>query len=352
MEDYLEYDQLIAFHRNQENPKEQPESCLSFAYETFRYDKMTKQLQSKDNILRTKVFIEINEDMRHLTKVVEITRSTLPAEIRRALKDPNHTIRELASRAFIGPTFVVEGQRFLISKGIVQEISELFDDKIEKIRNNAYQCLLRLSTDREGCEGVLEAGVIEKLVDKLISEKSEKIMTLTMYLLKQLLQAEQGPLRVLQTAFISRTKNLLGSSNVEIRRLSAENLACLSFTYPGKVQIIDHDCVDSLAGLISDPDTEIRAAALLALASLSIEKPAKVELVEGQHLVKIMELLNEDDIQNRLNTIQLIANVAEHPIAKMEFMQCLDKLRDITEEDEELVRRFAEKAISVITWKP
>jgi hypothetical protein len=30
----------------------------------------------------------------------------------------------------------------------------------------------------------------------------------------------------------------------------------------------------------------------------------------------------------------------------------LDRLREITEEDEEIVKRFAQKSIDVITWKP
>ena len=65
-----------------------------------------------------------------------------------------------------------------------------------------------------------------------------------------------------------------------------------------------------------------------------------------------MELLKDESQENRLNAIQLISNVAEHPLAKIEFQNSLDQLRDLLDNDDEIVKRFADKAINIITWKP
>ena len=67
-----------------------------------------------------------------------------------------------------------------------------------------------------------------------------------------------------------------------------------------------------------------------------------------------MELLKDSDHENRLNAVQLISNVAEYPPAKVEFQNCLEQLREMVgnDDEEEIVKRFADKAIDIITWKP
>lgn len=64
----------------------------------------------------------------------------------------------------------------MLERHIVLDIAELFDDKVEEIRRKAYDSLWHLSDERFGCEGVVEEGIIEILVDKLLSEKSERIL--------------------------------------------------------------------------------------------------------------------------------------------------------------------------------
>mmetsp|Transcript_24419 Transcript_24419/g.24141 ORF Transcript_24419/g.24141 Transcript_24419/m.24141 type:complete len:251 (+) Transcript_24419:128-880(+) len=244
------------------------------------------------------------------------------------------------------------GKRLLISEEIVKDLAVLFDDSIEKIRSNAYEAMLYLSEQREGCEGVVNAGILEILVDKLISEKTERILVLTLRLIQQLLGVEQGQVRALNTPIISRIKKLCESVSSELRRLSCELLAAIGFAYPGKKRVIEQGCVGALAELLFDSISEVRASALLALACLTIEKTAKVELIEGQYLERIALMLDDDSLQIRLNTIQLIANVAEHPLAKLEFQNSLDRLRELLENDAEIIKRFADRAINVITWRP
>ena len=171
-------------------------------------------------------------------------------------------------------------------------------------------------------------------------------------MIKQLLYAKHGPELALGTPIISRVKKLLDYLSSELKRLSAETLAALSFSYPGKLRVIETGCIGPLGDLLSDDMAEVRAAALLALASLTIEKSAKIELIEGGFLGKLMELLKDESQENRLNAIQLISNVAEHPLAKIEFQNSLDQLRDLLDNDDEIVKRFADKAINIITWKP
>ena len=188
-----------------------------------------------------------------------------------------------------------------------------------------------------------------------LTEKSERVIVQTINLIKQLLYAEKGPEIALGTPIISRFKGLLDFLSSELKKLSAEVLGFLSFSYPGKLRVIEQECIKPLGDLLSDDMPEVRGAALLALASLSIEKSAKVEIaLEEGFLLKIMELLKDSDQESRLNAVQLISNVAEYPPAKVEFQNCLEQLREMVgnDDEEEIVKRFADKAIDIITWKP
>ena len=345
-------DRLIAHHRNQQDVEPLPKSTLTFAYGNFRYQKMTEELSGTDDLLRTKTLIEVIEDLKHTSSVVDAVRSDLCPELRRALTDSNDTIRELASRSFASIARVREGKVYLAEHGIITDIARLFDDAQEHIRRNAYDALLFLSEMREGCEAVVAAGIIEVLVDKTISEKTERVMIQTLTLIQQLLQLHQGSLRALKTPVVVRMKRLLESVSSELKRLAAENLATLSFLPAGKKKVIEEGCVAPLSAQLFDDIVEVRGAALLALASLSIENDAKVQLIEGQVLDRIMALLSDKSAQNRLNAIQLVSNVAEHPVAKVEFQSALNRLRDLIDSENEIIAQYAGKAIDAITWRP
>ena len=285
-------------------------------------------------------------------EIIQALHSDLPLRVREALESEDNNEREHASWVFIQFSKVALGKKYITENGIIKELAALFNDPVERIRRNAYESLIYLSEQREGCESVAEEGIIEILVDKLITEKSEKVIIQTLILIKQLLYAEKGPELALGTPIISRVKKLLDYLSSELKRLSAETLAALSFSYPGKLRVIDQGCIGPLGDLLSDDMAEVRGAALLALASLTIEKRAKIELIEGRFLGKLMELLRDDSQENRLNAIQLISNVAEHPLAKVEFQNCLEQVRELLDNDDEIVKKFADKAIGIITWKP
>lgn len=353
MEDFLTYDRLIAHHRNQVNVEPIVPHTLTLAYDDVRYDKMARELSENDDIVRVKTLQELNEDLRQAYNIIKvIANDALTSQLIRALSDSSGDIRELASRTFIQICKVKQGREFTLSKAYVVEIAKLFNDSGESIRKNAYDSLLYLSDERAGCEGVTECAIIEILVDKLLTEKTTSILKLTLMLIDRLCSVTNGPFRALTTPIIPRLKNLLDHTNSEIQMLAAQNLASLSFSYPGKTRVIDHNCVGPLADLILSDVSEVRTAALLALASLTIEKAAKLELIEGKYLMNISELLRDPDSQTRLNAVQLIGNLAEHPVAKDQYQIIISRLSEMEKTDTELISRFAEKAIAVITWKP
>ena len=184
--------------------------CLTLA-------KLYKELSGDDNVLRTKILIELNEDFHFGDRVVEALKSSqIIEELMRGMKDKDEKIRELSSHAVLLVGKCELGKVTLVEKGYVLNISDLMDDSVVAIRRNSYNCLLEVVEYRQGIDSVIEFGIIQILVDKLILEKDHSILILTLTLLNTLLEGEKGPRVALKTKMIGRLNGLLDSPNHKV----------------------------------------------------------------------------------------------------------------------------------------
>lgn len=103
------------------------------------------------------------------------------------MKDKDEKIRELSSHAVLLLGKCELGKVTLVEKGYILNISDLMDDAVVAIRSNSYNCLLEVVEYRLGIDSVIEFGIIQILVDKLILEKDHSILVLTLTLLNALL---------------------------------------------------------------------------------------------------------------------------------------------------------------------
>ena len=130
MEDHLANDCFISVHRNQINPQLHPKSTLTFAYGGGKYQKMTRQMEGDDNVLRTKILIEINNDFHQGDKLNFALDSDILTELIRCFDDEDNVIRELASRAIIKSAGTELGREILVKDEIVPKIRDLFNDSV------------------------------------------------------------------------------------------------------------------------------------------------------------------------------------------------------------------------------
>lgn len=155
MEENLANDCFISIHRNQINPQLHPKSTLTFAHGDRRYDKMTRQMASEDNVLRTKILIEINNDFHQGDKLNFALESDIIMELVRCFDDEDDVIRELASRAIIKSAGSETGRFVLIRDEYVPKIRDLFDDKVVQIRANAYNSLINIAEFTFGIDSII-----------------------------------------------------------------------------------------------------------------------------------------------------------------------------------------------------
>ena len=295
MEETLSYPRFISFHRNQVNPEAHPKSTLTFAYGEGRFKEMQKSLSGTDNVLRTKILIEINEDFHQADKVNVALDDHILEELVKCFKansgEQDDVIRELASRAVLKVAQTEKGRETLIHMKTIAEIKNLFNDAEVQIRNNAYVSLINLAEFRFGIDAIIDAGILPILIDKLILDKEESILILILSLLKVLAEGEKAPSILLGTPALARLNGHLGSKNAKIRELAALNIGSISFNVHGKERTIEAHSIEPLTRMLFDKVSEVRTAATRALASLAQLKAGKVEIYDLEMLDRIIELL-------------------------------------------------------------
>eukprot|EP00349_Pseudokeronopsis_sp_Brazil_P001309 CAMPEP_0202958122 /NCGR_PEP_ID=MMETSP1396-20130829/2467_1 /ASSEMBLY_ACC=CAM_ASM_000872 /TAXON_ID= /ORGANISM="Pseudokeronopsis sp., Strain Brazil" /LENGTH=316 /DNA_ID=CAMNT_0049675989 /DNA_START=114 /DNA_END=1064 /DNA_ORIENTATION=+ len=316
---------------------------------------MAEELAGQDDVLRTKVLKEINEDFHCADKINLALESSLLAQFMRCFREEDACIRELASRAVLQIGSSEKGRQTLISRKLVPEVQRLFNDSEQQIRHNAYSCQSMWLSSSLALTMSSNSDIIPDLVDKLVLEKDEEILVLILTLMRVLSDGEAAPLILLNTPVLVRLNKHLSSKNKLIRDLSALE--------PG-INIFQHERegADNRFWFYFSPMPDalrlgIRSAHICHSSS---GFPCLVEAGEDPDLRpgdvdRIISLLYDASDQTRLNIVQMIAAIGEYPPAREKFKEALEKLNKmVTEEKEEfpLVSRFAATAIQVITWLP
>lgn len=174
---------------------------------------MQQEMSRTDDVLRTKVLHEINEDFHQADKVNMALDANMLGELVKCFKESDHVIRELASRAVVKVACTKKGRDTLIHNQIISEIRALFDDSEVSIRSNAYVSLINLAEFRFGIESVIDSGIIPTLIDKLVMEKEQSILILILTLIKVLAEGEKAPLILLNCPSLTRLNTHLVSKN-------------------------------------------------------------------------------------------------------------------------------------------
>ena len=95
-------------------------------------------MATTDNVLRTKILIEVNEEFHQGDKLNAALESDILSELVKCFRENDNTIRELASRAVIKVATSEKGRFKLVEDRIVEDVKRLFNDSVVQIRSNAY----------------------------------------------------------------------------------------------------------------------------------------------------------------------------------------------------------------------
>ena len=86
---------------------------------THLLEMLDKSLQSDDNVLRTKVLVEVNEDFHQADLINQALDSNILVSLVSCFKDTDNVIRELASRAVLKVTNIEMGRVVFVANALV-----------------------------------------------------------------------------------------------------------------------------------------------------------------------------------------------------------------------------------------
>ena len=186
-------------------------------------------MATTDNVLRTKILKEVNEEFHQGDKLNDALTSDILKQLVNCFYEEDKTIRELASRAIIKVASTKVGRDILCSDEIIPKVKELFNDEVVQIRANAYKVMINVAEFTEGVDAIINFHIVPVLVDKLIQEDNQSILILILTLLKILNEGEFAPTVIQTLDAIPRLNKHLKSSDFQIRELAALNLGSISY---------------------------------------------------------------------------------------------------------------------------
>jgi hypothetical protein len=178
---------------------------------------LEKALKSHDDVLRTKVLVEINEDFHQADKINFALESDILASLLACFNHKEASIRELASRAVLKIAGTEMGRVVFVQNHLIEVTAQLFDDPEKSIRNNAYCCFINLAQFTFGIQQVIDADILRVLVEKLVIEKETDILILILQLLCILLEGDMATPYILNTPVLTRLNKHLASPEWRIR---------------------------------------------------------------------------------------------------------------------------------------
>lgn len=249
-------------------------------------------MSGEDNVLRTKILTEINEDFHQGDKLnFALNSSETLYELVNCFEEEDPVIRELSSRAIIKCCGTEQGRLIIVQEEMIPKIRFLFDDKVVDIRANAYKAMINLAEFTYGVDNIIQFNIVSVLINKLTEEKTDEILILILELIQLLLHGENSALVVQGSEILKFLNSHLQSDHYKIREMAAMNLGSISYNTIGKEQTIEAASIPPLCEMLTDKTDCVRTAATRALCSLAQYKEGKVQIFDLDKLNEIIKLL-------------------------------------------------------------
>ncbi|XP_077866991.1 radial spoke head 14 homolog [Saccoglossus kowalevskii] len=266
------------------------------------------------------------------------------------LTDPDGTVRHKTTEVLYILAGHNIGRDAFLEYGIILPLSNLFDDDSDIVRKNSHMAIEMCCETPMGAGGVVEAGLIPKLVDKLKTEVDE-IKEYILDTLHYCMRVEQ--IQALQSGAMEVFTDLLNHSMKIVRAKAARDIMDLSVPLDGKNKACEVEALVPLVRLLKDDDAEVRCKSAGALMTITITTQGKYEAIKASAISNLVVLVNDENSEVRLNALKAITTLSEAPEGRAALLKHVELIQKrILEDKSEAVQRAAEIAVKVITWKP
>ncbi|XP_007906917.1 radial spoke head 14 homolog [Callorhinchus milii] len=265
------------------------------------------------------------------------------------LEDEDSTVRHKTTEILYVLVTHSIGRFAFLKHDVIQPLSKLLDDPQPICRKYMHMALEMLSEIPTGAAGIVDAGLIPPLIEKLRTELDEiqELILQTLHFCL-LINTEEA----LGADAVVVLKEKLDHRSVSIRSKATRAIMDISVPLEGKNKVCEEKVIPLLVKLLKDRETEVRAKAAGALMFAAITTQGKYAALEADVIKPLLVLVNDESSEVRLNAIKTITTVSEAPEGRKVLLDHVDWIEDRSEDPSEAVRKAVKIAIDIITWKP
>lgn len=320
------------------------------AYGGRALPKLNRELNSSDLLTRQRALMSLCDVMHNPEHISEGLRVGIGASLKSLLKDPDGTVRHKATEVLSIIAGHAVGRDAFVDNKMIVPLSELFDDNVYQARRNAHKAIEMCVHMSPGTEGVVDAKLVPVLVEKLLKEEDE-IKELILDTLHYCMTIETQS--ALDSGAMEGFTKLLSHKTATIRAKAARDVMDLSFPLDGKDKAVDVGAIPELVSLLEDANSDVRAQAAGAIMTITITTKGKYAAIDEKAIPNLVKLLDDPESEVRLNALKAITTLAEAPIGRTTLLASVNEVSKLIQDhDSPAVRKAAQIAVEVITWKP
>ena len=251
---------ILIEHEVKPMPTEKEESHITEAFGVRKCPKLVNQVRSAKRQVRVNALEVLCDELHNPMVVVGlIDAGVIPTLNKQVRTDADALTRERASKALSIAASDANGRRALLDAKTPSQILSALDDAETKVRKNAYEALIRVSSATlPAVHALIDAKYPSVLVGKAASE-NVTLQPLALRLLVQCLRDEVGLEEALANNAVETCITLLASFDTSVKREAASCLGMLCFAEAAKVTAIKGGAVPQLVDLMRDREVSERA---------------------------------------------------------------------------------------------
>ncbi|KAL5007337.1 hypothetical protein ScPMuIL_016143 [Solemya velum] len=324
-------------------------SRTPLAYGRRAVPRLNRELKDDTLLVRQRAVMSLCDYLHDPEHIAVALKEGVSESLKKLLADPDLTVRQKATECLYVIGGHAIGRESFLDHEIILPVAALFDDKADIARKNAHKAIEMVSETPPGADGIVTAGLIKILVDKLskeVDEIKELILDTLHYCMR--VDTEQA----LKAGAMEVFTNLLKHDNQSIKAKAARDIMDLSVPLNGKNKAVEVQTVPELVCLLKDSNPDVRANVSGALMTITITTKGKYTAIGANAIPSLVDLVDDPISEVRLNALKALTCLSEAPEGRLTLSDHVDKIKSRMEDEVPAVSKAASIAVKVITWKP
>ncbi|XP_045479340.1 uncharacterized protein LOC123684213 [Harmonia axyridis] len=313
---------------------------------------LRRDLQQPDVIMVLRTLSTMNDLLKNPEKAYEAIRLRVQDRLITVIPREEQFVRERCCLSYQLLSAYADGKRAMVANpDIVQLFLRLIKDEKPEVRLKAAHCLERISSFWMTADGLVEAGFIKPLMDRIGVDEPE-VSSVHLYTLAHLMYGN-GKYIGMEAGAFDLMVRLLDALDLEVRKGALRCLMLMTSTDLGKQMAAKCNLLVILARILhEDESLYVDAASVLIYCTMLVQAKAasaKMKMIPTR-LVRLCKNHLNPDLQ--LFCLKALTNISEHPdVRQLMKKKHLGRLKRIPVSTD-LLKKHKNILLRVVTWDP